>query len=769
MARMRRLSGKKFSYFIAITLLLGLAGVSFSYGQGSTGGWTANHFLYKPAMGARGVEQKKLFDSGLDAIDTRLGQTVFVTDPAFGAKGDGVTNDTPAIQNAINTIHNSGGGFLSFPKGSYKTTDNITIPTDLSVELSSGAIINIASGKTLTVNGPIKAGLWQIFGGDGAVAGDPKNEYIIPQWFGAKGDNTTDDAAALNKAANLARTANCKRLKLPACAGYQATQQVDLRQLNIEGNGPLYTSYAGAGVLIGNGSGYDISLTVNRVYDGNRWNSGNIGIQASDLNSSKLTLAANYHEIGIKFMAGTGSCCYNTITLKYVNSNKKGLQVHVPAGNTTGWVNENLVLGGCFGNTDSGGVCAVELLTEGTNIIDKWTFIKPDLEYTNTDLTAGFIFNNAQNCQAHDARWESGTNKVAQFLNGANNNIITLGSFDYRKGLIDWDEAGPSINSSANDVRMSSDGDPQRLNDIANFDAAYDDGSYIHVPGFQFFGLATNTGVTYRKIANTNFRLMDRGKGAALNNPGWTYNYGCGLMVKFVDMTTIAKKLYVRPRRSLNTTYIGVVCFDSSMNILSGTSPYYVKGSHCTSSSSFYLITNASPHAVLLFNTNVAYALVGTVTTSSDTGYVSGLDIMSPYTADAYVTYTGPFEYPGKLCASQAPTKWHFKQGDMVWNDGAAAGGAPGWVCIKRTESTLSADASGGNTTVTVASITGLASGDVIGVKLNTGLYHFTTINGAPSGNTVTLTAAIPGSGVVANSGNALVANLWKAMANLGN
>lgn len=58
---------------------------------------------------------------------------------------------------------------------------------------------------------------------------------------------------------------------------------------------------------------------------------------------------------------------------------------------------------------------------------------------------------------------------------------------------------------------------------------------------------------------------------------------------------------------------------------------------------------------------------------------------------------------------------------------------------------TLSANAANGASTITVASITGISSGDNIGVVLNSGSIHWTTVNGAPSGSTVTLTASLTG------------------------
>lgn len=57
---------------------------------------------------------------------------------------------------------------------------------------------------------------------------------------------------------------------------------------------------------------------------------------------------------------------------------------------------------------------------------------------------------------------------------------------------------------------------------------------------------------------------------------------------------------------------------------------------------------------------------------------------------------------------------------------------------------TLTANANAGATTLTVSSIVGLSSTDNIGIVLSSGALFWTTINGAPSGSTVTITAALP-------------------------
>jgi hypothetical protein len=55
------------------------------------------------------------------------------------------------------------------------------------------------------------------------------------------------------------------------------------------------------------------------------------------------------------------------------------------------------------------------------------------------------------------------------------------------------------------------------------------------------------------------------------------------------------------------------------------------------------------------------------------------------------------------------------------------------------TETTTSATSSSGGSTITVTSITGISNGDNIGIQQGTDM-QWTTVNGAPSGSTVTLT-----------------------------
>ena len=64
-----------------------------------------------------------------------------VTPEMFGAKGDGVTDDTQAIKNAISNVKNSGGKVLI--KNKYKITSSLTIPKGVSlIGLGDGLFVD---------------------------------------------------------------------------------------------------------------------------------------------------------------------------------------------------------------------------------------------------------------------------------------------------------------------------------------------------------------------------------------------------------------------------------------------------------------------------------------------------------------------------------------------------------------------------------------------------------------------------------------------------
>lgn len=73
----------------------------------------------------------------------KLNGVVNVKDPQFGAKGDGVTDDTAAIQAALNAL-GAAGGTVYFPVGQYLVSSTITTPVVVRL-IGEGTCITAAS------------------------------------------------------------------------------------------------------------------------------------------------------------------------------------------------------------------------------------------------------------------------------------------------------------------------------------------------------------------------------------------------------------------------------------------------------------------------------------------------------------------------------------------------------------------------------------------------------------------------------------------------
>lgn len=97
-----------------------------------------------------------------------------------------------------------------------------------------------------------------------------------------------------------------------------------------------------------------------------------------------------------------------------------------------------------------------------------------------------------------------------------------------------------------------------------------------------------------------------------------------------------------------------------------------------------------------------------------------------------------------KSWSTQGLKLWKQKDAYLFVQKGTSSYAMGSWhVTESYSETTLGVAASSGASTITVASVSGIATTYYIGVELDGGTIHWTTVNGAPSGLVVTLTDAL--------------------------
>lgn len=136
------------------------------------------------------------------------------------------------------------------------------IDTDLTlsshIKALSGTDLQIATTKTLTINGPLSAGLYQIFSCTGTgkvVFGDGSVDFIRPEW----GNATGTGSAAMQWAIDTAAASVCKKIKLTSSAytfttpiNVTSTAAIDRSGIVVEGLGRRggTTIYADTGNIL---------------------------------------------------------------------------------------------------------------------------------------------------------------------------------------------------------------------------------------------------------------------------------------------------------------------------------------------------------------------------------------------------------------------------------------------------------------------------------------------------------------------------------------
>ncbi len=113
----------------------------------------------------------------------------------FGAVGDGVSDDSPAFLAA-----DASGRDILIPAGTYLIKSSLTLSADYSIQ--RGALLQPASGSTITFTRTPQAGLFQVFSPQAGAISFATPPEVYPEWWGASPTTTQsltphDDSPAL--------------------------------------------------------------------------------------------------------------------------------------------------------------------------------------------------------------------------------------------------------------------------------------------------------------------------------------------------------------------------------------------------------------------------------------------------------------------------------------------------------------------------------------------------------------------------------------------
>ncbi len=134
--------------------------------------------------------------AGYDITMRKIGATVDVV----MSYGGGVNFDRAAIAAALTAIGATNKVGLVLRPGTWTIDADLTITSNITLMPAPGCKFTVAAGKTATIQGPVMAGPYQWIYGTGTgkvIFGTGSTREAYPEWWGAKGDNSTDCTAAL--------------------------------------------------------------------------------------------------------------------------------------------------------------------------------------------------------------------------------------------------------------------------------------------------------------------------------------------------------------------------------------------------------------------------------------------------------------------------------------------------------------------------------------------------------------------------------------------
>ncbi|HEX8071727.1 MAG TPA: right-handed parallel beta-helix repeat-containing protein [Pyrinomonadaceae bacterium] len=132
----------------------------------------------------------------------------------------------PSFGAAVDAVAAAGGALVV--STSQTLTADKTVPAGVHLRFEPGGTLSAQRPVTVTLHEPPVAGRWQLFGENVTVKFAPRApDVLFPEWWGARGDNTTDDYPAFRRALDSMKGAS-PHLQLAAGRTYHLSQTLDV-------------------------------------------------------------------------------------------------------------------------------------------------------------------------------------------------------------------------------------------------------------------------------------------------------------------------------------------------------------------------------------------------------------------------------------------------------------------------------------------------------------------------------------------------------------
>jgi hypothetical protein len=191
--------------FKSLLFVLALSGVAWAAGS-----WNICGDRYTPQLTTQGTTDYAQIVISEARTDTRLGASPYY-------------NGASTIAGAISAISTTPVQ-MTIPAGTWTVADNLTIPANVSLKVMKGATITVTGGKTLTINGPFDAGVYQVFATTGTVAFGPGTvKEVYPEWWAT---NTTPGTTDMGAAIQAAVTSNPRGVVAFGNTSYKSTATI---------------------------------------------------------------------------------------------------------------------------------------------------------------------------------------------------------------------------------------------------------------------------------------------------------------------------------------------------------------------------------------------------------------------------------------------------------------------------------------------------------------------------------------------------------------